>query len=306
MELKTLKTNDFLGVVPRIYNDENKYYLYDDTKSALIEVSIASIELCFKTGQIVYNLKHGSEDIAVIAKKDFESKFTLKLYGSELAYMENTSLAPATRIFEPHCIVRSLDNTVNAPTIKSETGEFEVHAYAMENGKPVMIDVLERIEGITVVLDNANGRVLRRFLIGFMLNNDIDLEHTYQTKEQLFNYESVLVIEESGKSHYTDAKYASLVLTDEQKELVRNFEKAKKALNDAGVILCYNSEDDTTSAINRTAFKHYASGYDPSEIASDLENRDVLTVDSIHGSAHTDYCFDVYLNGENNLYLWNE
>ena len=303
MELKTLSTSSFCGIVPTYYGNDNKYYWFDDDKGALIEVRISNIEVCFKTGQIIYTLMHRGERIDTIAKKDFESPFALTLYKSELAFTDGVAYTQSDHIFEAHCIVRALGEVVN---MNYCNGNFNIFAYVMENGKPVKIDVLDKIEGVTIAFVNEGCRTERSCTVNFVQDNEIDIDHTYSSMEELMSYEKVLVVEDSGDKHYTDAKLASLVLTDEQKELVNNFVRAKKALNNAGVIICYNNEDDTTSAINRIGYNRYASAYQESDINAPNKNGNLTAVDYIHGSMAIDYGFDVYLNGENRLYLWND
>lgn len=303
MELKTLSTSSFCGIIPSFLGNDNKYYWFDDQQSALIEVSISSIEVCFKTGQIVYTLMHRGEQIATIAKKDFESPFDLKLYKSEFAFTEGVAYTQSDHIFEAHCIVHALDNVVN---MSYGNGDFNIFAYVMENGKPVKIDVLDKIEGMTITFINKDCRTERCYSVDFMPDNEIDINHTYCSMDELMNYESVLVVKDSGAKYYTEAKLASLVLTDEQKELVNNFVQAKKALNAAGVIVCYNNEDDTMSVINRTAYNQYASAYRRADIEGNPKDGSLTPVEYIHGSMCIDFGFDVYLNGENRLYLWNE
>lgn len=258
----------------------------------LEEVTISSIVFDFQTGSITYGLKHRGNIRKVVAKKDFESKFDLKLYRTEYDFVNGYNFTK-NRSFPLWSLKEALHNAVEAQVADEQENTF-VYSYTLDGGEPVKFDVLGQVA--TFELKYNTGVVARdEFNVDF-IGETPDFEHMYHSKDELLEFESIVIANENGIDKKTDAPMSHLRLDEAQKKAVDEFLKARKALLDAGVGLI-NNIDNEILAINLKPFKSVESD-EPQYSREEYLEQGILRIDSLPGFMRINLNYDGYYNGD--------
>lgn len=266
MENKVIKT-EALGYIPKV---ESNYYMFNQETGILEEVSIQSIIFNLKTGKIVYNMQHCESVSQVVAKEDFESEFTLKLYRNECEYTKQKPIT-CKYDFNVHALMRAMNCSFGVNRLPDCT--YTLIGHALKNGEPVEVNALDYFDEVEITWDE---RGMIKYLIKY-IDKKPDFDHIYLYKEDLFRFESVKVANNDGKITKTDAPMAMLRLTEEQQKVLDNFLAARKALKEAGVGLIFDREDWDMYAVNINNFERINSD-EPNNSFEEYLNEDILLI----------------------------
>ena len=234
-----------------IAKSDADYYLLNKEAGVLEQVSIQSIIFNLSTGKITYNIKHRDSVRQVVAKEDFNSEFTLKLYKDEQAYTNQNPMRP-TETFNAHNLKWQMKPSFE---VKYVNGDTMLVGYSIKNGEMTEVNALDYFDEFEITW-NENGHPKYTFMY---INGEPDFDHIYRYKEDLFRFESVKVANNDGTYTQTDAPMAMLMLNEEQQKVLDNFLAAKKALKEAGVGLIFNRDDWDMYAINVNNFERIES-----------------------------------------------
>lgn len=279
---KTINVDYFKHIAPE-GQQENSYYWLNKNSGVLEQVNIMKIKFCLLTGQIIYSLKHLDKRIEVVAKENFESPFTLKLYKNECDYKLQNPLGTSCHFYLFY-MVRELrgcfDSRPIAPTTHLITG------YKLKDGEPVKVNALDYINEVCKTF-NEKGDCT--YSINYV--EIPDFNHIYKNKELLFMFEKVAISDNDGTKRTTKAPMSILRLTKEQNVALEKFLTAWEELQSANVGLLFDRECYDFYAINTQKIKSLKSEEPTDDFDYYLENG-TLRIDCLPETMSIKFNFD--------------
>ena len=230
-----------------IEKSSSDYYLLNKEAGALEQVSIQSIIFNLSTGKITYNIKHRDSVRQIVAKEDFESKFTLKLYKSDYDYVTQNPIQ-VNQTFNSNYLKWKMKSSFHVSYVNDDS---VLIGYAVKNGEAVEVNALDYFDEVEMTW-SENGAV--QYTPKY-INGEPDFDHIYQYNDDALRFESVKVANNDGTYTQTDAPMSMLTLNEEQQKVLDNFLAAKKALKEAGVGLLFGRDDWDLYAVNTNNFE---------------------------------------------------
>ena len=290
MEDKKIDLNKFKHIDLNRVNPHGCYWFNQET-ATLEQVNVRQVVFSLVTGSITYKLSHKNNIRTVVAKDGYGSEFTLKLYKNEDDYI-NSHWLDAEDEIALWKIVIALNKSFKV--MRYHDGTASITGYTLQNGDAAEINLLDYVDEIVLAPSSVSHYGVCSFHLSGAANIP-ELNHIYQSKEELFRFESVRIEDNDGKKRCTDAPMARLRLSEEQQKAVDNFLQARETLKEVGVGLIFDTCEHDFYAINANDFKEIEaeeSEYD----FDDCLNRGVLRIDSLPNFMKIDFDFDAHYN----------